>query len=67
MACFLTYFVILKDYGFRPINIPFFGTELGLEPFTQDYFNPYDHQFKGNSRAFMREYADLLGFHGNSL
>ena len=65
-ACFLTYCIILKDYGFRPVNLPFFGFEEGIEPAAQDYFNPYDTQFKGNSRAFMREYKDLLGLYGES-
>ena len=65
-ACFLTYFVILSDYGFRPINLPYFSFLKGIEPAIQDYYNPYDEEFKGNSRAFMNEYADLLGFHGDS-
>ena len=65
-ACFLTYMIILKDYGFRPINLPFFGFEEGIEPAAQDYFNPYDEEFKGNSRAFIREYQDLLGLYGDS-
>ena len=65
-ACFLTYCIILKDYGYRPINLPFLGFQAGIEPAAQDYFNPYDTEFKGNSRAFMREYKDLLGLYGES-
>ena len=65
-ACFLTYLIILKDYGFRPINLPYLSFESGIEPSAQDYWNPYDEEFKGNSRAFMKEYADLLGFYGDS-
>ena len=65
-ACFLTYFVILNDYGFRAYNLPFFSFVKGIEPASQDYYNPYDHDFKGNSRAFLSEYSDLLGLYGES-
>jgi len=66
ISCFLTYFVVLSDYGFRTIKLPYFAFKKGIEPAQQDYFNPYDSKFRGNSRAFMREYNDLLGIHGES-
>ena len=64
-ACFLTYFVILNDYGFRAYNLPYFSFVKGIEPASQDYYNPYD-DYKGNSRAFLSEYSSLLGIHGES-
>ena len=65
-ACFLSYFVILNDYGFRAPNLPFMAFLQGIEPAGQDYYNPYDKEFKGNSRAFLNEYSNLLGFYGES-
>lgn len=66
MGCFVTYFSVLNDYGFRPTSLFFFAFKKGIVPASQDYYNPYDTQFKGNSRAFIKEYSDLLGLYGES-
>ena len=65
-GCFITYFVVLNDYGFRPINVFYLTSKTGIVPSIQDYYNPYDNNYNGNSRAFLAEYSDLLGFHGES-
>ena len=62
----MTYFSVLNDYGFRPTSLFFFAFKKGIVPASQDYYNPYDTQFKGNSRAFIKEYSDLLGLYGDS-
>ena len=66
MGCFITYFVVLNDYGFRPLNLFYFAFKKGITPAAQDYYNPYDSDYSGNSRAFMQENSELLGLHGES-
>ena len=66
MGCFITYFVVLNDYGFRPINLFYFAFKSGITPAAYDYYNPYDSEYNGNSRAFMADKADLLGLYGES-
>jgi sodium/potassium-transporting ATPase subunit alpha len=65
-ACFLSYFVIFNDYGFKPFNLFFFSTRNGIEPGPNDIYNIYDPLFKGNSNAFLAANAHLLGINGNS-
>ena len=48
-ACFLTYFVVMHDYGFKPANLLYFVMKNGIEPRGLDVYNPYDLAFKGNS------------------
>ena len=66
MACFITYFVVLKDYGFRPLNLFYFSFKEGIVPSSQDIFNPYDNAYNGNSLAFIKDYANLLGIYGDA-
>jgi len=65
-GAFLIFWVILNDYGFRPGNLFFYINNYGIEPAGNDVWNPYDEEFKGNSRAFISKYADLLGIYGDS-
>ena len=65
MACFLSYFVIMNDYGFRPGNLFFFVLKEAYIPSSSDYYNPYD-EYKGNSVAFLAENNNLLGLSENT-
>lgn len=66
MGCLLAYFVVMSDYGFRPINLFFFSFKKGIRPAAQDYFNEYDPEYNGNSRAFIQENKELLGLYGEA-
>ena len=66
MGCLLAYFVVMSDYGFRPINLFFFSFKEGIRPAAQDYYNEYDTQYNGNSRAFIQENKELLGLYGEA-
>ncbi len=65
-GAFLIFWVILNDYGFRPGNLFFYINNYGIEPAGNDVYNPYDAEFKGNSRAFIARNADLLGIYGDA-
>ena len=64
-ACFLTYFVIMNDYGFRPGSLFFYVLKEVYIPASSDVYNPYD-QYKGNSIAFLADNAEYLGLNENS-
>ena len=66
MGCLLAYFVVMSDYGFRPVNLFFFAFDEGIRPAAQDYYNQYDPEFNGNSRAFIKENKELLGLYGEA-
>ena len=66
MGCLLAYFVVMSDYGFRPINLFFFSFKEGIRPAAQDYFNEYDPEYNGNSRAFIQDHKELLGLYGEA-
>ncbi len=65
-GCFLTYFVVMHDYGFIPMNLFFFAFNEGIAPNNQDYYNPYDDAFLGNSNGFISTYYNQLGLHGEA-
>jgi sodium/potassium-transporting ATPase subunit alpha len=65
-GCFLTYFAVMNDYGFKPNNLFFFAFKEGIDPGMQDMYNPYDLAFKGNSKAFISEYSSQLGIYGEA-
>ena len=66
MGCLLTYFVVMSDYGFRPVNLFFFAFDEGIRPAEQDIYNYYDPQFNGNSRAFIQDNYELMGIYGDA-
>ena len=66
MGCLICYFVVMSDYGFRPKNLLFFAFKEGIAPAGQDYYNPYDESYRGNSRAFMNTNQRLMGLYGES-
>ena len=66
LGCFLAYFVVMSDYGFRPVNLFFFAFDEGIRPAEQDYYNLYDTEYNGNSRAFIRDNYELMGLYGEA-
>ena len=66
MGCLLAYFVVMSDYGFKPANLFFFAFKEGIRPGAQDYYNYYDPEFNGNSRAFIQDNQELLGLYGDA-
>jgi sodium/potassium-transporting ATPase subunit alpha len=66
MGCLLAYFVVMSDYGFRPVNLFFFAFDEGIRPAEQDIYNYYDPQFNGNSRAFIQDNYELMGIYGDA-
>ena len=66
MGCLLAYFVVMSDYGFRPVNLFFFAFDEGIRPAEQDIYNYYDPQFNGNSRAFIQNNYELMGIYGDA-
>ena len=66
MGCLLAYFVVMSDYGFKPVNLFFFAFNEGIRPAAQDYYNYYDTEFNGNTRAFIRENSELMGIYGDA-
>jgi sodium/potassium-transporting ATPase subunit alpha len=65
-GCFLSYFGVMNDYGFGPSNLFFFANRKGVGPSINDIYNPYDIQFKGNSKGFLVDYGDLLALNGQA-
>ena len=66
MGCLLAYFVVMSDYGFKPVNLFFFAFDEGIRPGAQDYYNYYDPEFNGNSNAFIQNNQELLGLYGHA-
>ena len=66
MGCLLAYFVVMSDYGFRPVNLFFFAFDEGIRPAEQDIYNYYDPQFNGTSRAFIQDNYELMGIYGDA-
>jgi sodium/potassium-transporting ATPase subunit alpha len=64
-ACFLTYFSVFYDYGFKIQNLFLFTKRLGIMPDPSDVYNPYD-QFNGNSNAFIVANFNILGISGEA-
>jgi len=62
-ACggFLTYFVILNNYGMNPLNVIGMLSTEGLYPAPNDVYNPYYDQYSGNSNAFLSANYEKLG------
>lgn len=66
-APFLCFFAAFNDYGFSPSNLFFFVNSVGIAPSAQDFYNPYDIQYLGNSNGFILEHNDLLGIKSDTL
>ncbi len=62
-TCFLTYFTVFNDYGFKTNNLFYLTTRLSIMPNPSYVYNPYD-EFNGNTNAFIFYNYELLGIHG---
>jgi sodium/potassium-transporting ATPase subunit alpha len=64
---FLTYFVILNNYGLTPINLFGMIAQQGIYPSANDIYNPNYDVYSGNSNAFLSANYELLGIYDPSL
>ncbi len=67
-ACggFLTYFVILNNFGLTPDNILGVVQRKGIYPSANDVYNPVYDEYSGNSDAFLYHNYDRLGIYDGS-
>jgi len=64
-ACggYLTYFVILNNYGFNPMRVFNLITMKGIYPSANDIYNPLYDPYSGNSNAFLSRNYQKFGIY----